>query len=119
VQKLYGNNSGDKYIPAQISLSDKTEDVRLRIGVSVVEDSETNDLIVKLVNLLPVEVNSEINLSEFNIKEQKAILSVLQGTPDDNKAKPIMSQINVSEKLAYSLPAYSFSVIRINKNEIH
>ncbi len=65
VQQLSGVNSGDEYIPNQISLSNSDKAVRNRIAMSVVRDSKTNELIVKMVNLLPVTVNSSIVLEEW------------------------------------------------------
>nr|WP_319271243.1 alpha-L-arabinofuranosidase C-terminal domain-containing protein [uncultured Draconibacterium sp.] len=116
VQKLYGNNSGDSYIPSEIKLSDNSEAVKKRVAISVVEDSKTSDLIVKLVNLLPAEVDAAIDLSGFKITGSEAVLSVLKGKPDSKTAKPAESKISVSDEFDYTLPAYSFSVIRI-KNQ--
>jgi alpha-L-arabinofuranosidase len=36
------------------------------ISVSVVEDSKTKDLIIKLVNVLPTSVDTKLNLKEFD-----------------------------------------------------
>ncbi|MFA9370858.1 MAG: alpha-L-arabinofuranosidase C-terminal domain-containing protein [Labilibaculum antarcticum] len=117
VQKLFGQNSGETYIPATIQLADKTEDVKKRVAMSVVQDSQSKDVIVKLVNLLPEEVNAGMDLTGLNIADSEAILSVLKGTPDDNTAKPVMGKLQVSETFNYQLPAYSFSVIRIKTNK--
>ncbi|AHW59500.1 Carbohydrate binding domain-containing protein [Draconibacterium orientale] len=116
VQKLYGNNAGDSYIPSEVKLSDNSEAVRKRVAISVVKDSKTNDIIVKLVNLLPAEVAAKIDLSAFEVSDSEAVLSVLKGNPDSKTAKPDESIISVAEKFDYTLPAYSFSVIRI-KNQ--
>ncbi|MCC9135606.1 alpha-L-arabinofuranosidase C-terminal domain-containing protein [Pontibacter silvestris] len=113
VQKLYSLNSGDTYVPAKVELTEKQENVQKRIGVSVVQDTRSKDLIVKLVNLLPVDVNSALDLSAFNMAGKEATLTVLQGKPTDENVMPKESTVQVSEKLKYQLPAYSFSVIRI------
>ena len=52
-QLLFGQNSGNEYIPSVLTLSDNRDDVRKRIGISVVKDSLSQDLILKIVNLLP------------------------------------------------------------------
>ena len=36
---LFGQNSGNEYIPSVLTLSDNRDDVRKRIGISVVKDS--------------------------------------------------------------------------------
>ena len=117
VQKLFGQNSGDTYIPVQINLSGQNEDVKKRVAISVVRDSKTNDIILKMVNLLPSPVESGIDLSGLNSTAQEAKLTVLKGQPAENKVLPEETKIAVSKDLKYTLPAYSFSVIRIVKSE--
>lgn len=53
VQKLYGQNAGDLYIPSQIKLDNVDERVKIRLASSIVRDTKTGDVIVKLVNYLP------------------------------------------------------------------
>lgn len=117
VQKMFGQNPGDRYIPSTVKLSDQHEDVRKRVAVSVVRDSKTSDIIVKLANLLPVQVESEINLSNLNLVTQNASLTVLTGKPADRNVLPEEKTINVSDELTYVLPPYSFSVIRLKAKQ--
>ncbi len=113
VQKMFGNNSGNVYIPSNINLSDKSSEVKKRVAVSVVKDSSTNDFIVKMVNLLPVGVTSEIDLSPLKINASDAEITVLQGNPADKNVQPSVGKIKVESLFQHHLPAYSFSVIRI------
>jgi len=113
VQKMYGNNPGDIYFSNDISISDTTEPVRKRIGVSVVRDSKSNDLIVKLVNMLPVAVNTQLNLKNLGVTDSNASRTLLTGAPDSKTALPKTDTIAVSEEFSSELPAYSFSLIRI------
>jgi alpha-L-arabinofuranosidase len=115
VQQLYGQNSGDIYLTSDIKLSDKNESVRKRVAVSVVRDSKSNDLIVKMVNMLPVAVNTNVRLDGMGDFSTSAIRTVLSGTPTDKKARPVTDQIAVSGEFPCTLPAYSFSVIRIKQ----
>lgn len=87
VQQMFGQNTGDTYILGNIDLSEKSADVKKRVVMSVVKDSKNNDLIIKLINMLPVEVNSDIDLSDYAIAEKSAELTILEGTPDDKTAK--------------------------------
>lgn len=109
VQKLFGQNSGTSYIPSNISTTDMQ--VSKRVAASFV--TEGNELIIKLVNLLPVEVGSSIDLSPFSLGAKNAELTVLKGELDDKLAKPVSSTIAVEKNLEYRLPPYSFSVIKI------
>lgn len=90
-------------------------DVRKRIASSVVRDSRTGDVIIKLVNLLPVPVKTTVNCPD--IDGQQAVLKVLSGEPADRQAKPVQGTLTVSERFDYEMPAYSLSVVRITDKE--
>lgn len=113
VQKLYGQNSGDEYLPGSIKLSNNYDKVKNRIACSVVRDSKTNEVIIKLINLLPVEVNTKLDTDELNSIGNEVRKIVLSGKPDDKTAQPIESKISLQEMKELSLPAYSFTVLRI------
>ncbi|MBK5721908.1 alpha-L-arabinofuranosidase [Dysgonomonas sp. Marseille-P4677] len=111
VQMLYGQNAGDEYIASNIELSDSRDAVRKRIAKSIVRDSKTGDVIIKLVNMLPVEVDTKLNLDGISISNPIASRSLLTGKPDDKLAKPVYDTFNVNDN--YKLPAYSFTILRI------
>ncbi|RVT73180.1 alpha-L-arabinofuranosidase [Flavobacterium sufflavum] len=113
VQKMYGNNAGDVYLPNNITLSDTNESVRKRIGVSVVRDTKSNDLILKLVNILPVEVSTQLNLKNLGVIASQASRTLLTGTPDSKTALPKTDSIAISESFSAVMPAYSFTLIRM------
>ena len=114
VQKLYGQNAGNEYLPSKITLDNRDDQVRKRIAASIVRDSASGDVIVKLVNLLPVEVNTNVDLSGIGAIQSSAKRTVLTGKPADTPL-PVEDTMEVAEKFDYQLPAYSFTVIRIKK----
>jgi alpha-L-arabinofuranosidase len=114
VQKIYGHNSGNEYLPANITLSNDQDAVKKRIAYSVVRDAKTKDVIIKMVNLLPVPVQTEIDLKDLTLASATATKTILQGNPADKNAAPVESVITVSEKFNNELPPYSFTVIRMN-----
>ena len=114
VQKLYGQNAGNEYLPSKITLDNRDDQVRKRIASSIVRDSASGDVIVKLVNLLPVEVNTNVDLSGIGAIQSSAKRTVLTGKPADTPL-PVEDTMEVAEKFDYQLPAYSFTVIRIKK----
>lgn len=116
VQKLFGQNSGDRYISSQLKLSDNSVDVKKRVVTSLVHDSKTGDYILKLSNLLPVAVNAKINLADIQLVSGDADLTILQGEVADQKATPESKTIPVASEFEYSMPAYSFTVIRMKAN---
>lgn len=117
VQQLYGQNAGNEYITSKVSLDNNQTSVRKRIGVSVVRDVPSGDLIIKLVNMLPVNVNAELEFPLLKGKHMTAVKTVLVGRPDDKEVHPISENMDVGEQFLCESPAYSFIVIRIPEIE--
>lgn len=114
VQQLFGQNAGDEYIYSTIQLSENNTEVNKRVGKSIVRDSKTGDIIIKLANLLPIEVELNLDLAELGIDQQTAPATILTGTPDDKVAKPTKTTFNLKSD---KLKPYSFTVIRIKGNK--
>ncbi|MGO4773242.1 alpha-L-arabinofuranosidase C-terminal domain-containing protein [Flavobacterium sp. W22_SRS_FK3] len=112
VQQLYGKNPGDVYLQSTLKLSDTNNEVSKRIGVSAVLDNASGDLIVKLVNLLPVEVTPSIDFTNFSTAEN-ASYTLLSGNPEKTTARPVTQKIAAKEAFSKELPPYSFAVIRV------
>jgi len=113
VQKMFGNNSGDEYIPSFARLSTPNADVQHRIGSSVVRDTKTGDLIVKIVNLLPVSNHFNVNLPVGSISEVSG--EILTGALDATDLVPTqLTGVSTSgASMSFTLPAYSFTVVRV------
>lgn len=112
VQQLYGSNAGDKYLPNTLTVSSNVDAVKKRVAISVVRDSKTNDVIVKMVNLLPVKVNADLDLAGLDPGGTKVSKTILQGDPNSKTARPEISEINGQDVGKSVLPAYSFTVLR-------
>lgn len=115
--RLYGEHSGESYLNNRLSVDTSDDKVKARIGASVVRDEKTGDIIVKLVNMLPVESNMEVDLRKFFPEGQGAISSVrnvLKGSPTDTKAPVITDRVEIASPLfQIPLPSYSFTVLRL------
>lgn len=116
-QKIFGNNSGDQYITGKLSVESRRDDVRKRISTSTVYDSATGDLIIKFVNLLPVAVTTAVEVTDCDALSTTATCTVLTGKPADRIAVPTESTIEVAPQFSYEMPAYSFTTIRIAKEQ--
>ncbi len=112
VQKLFGRNSGDLYLPSIARLESHRADVQRRLAVSVVKDNTSGDIIVKAVNVLPVECRVNFHLpSGFTEGGCNVEQSVLTGELDDCNLVPQMSSFALTgSSLDVSMPAYSFMV---------
>ena len=112
VQKMYGENPGDNYLYSQVKLSEKNTEAAKRIGISAVTDNTTGDIIIKLVNMLPVAVTPSIEFPGITSKSS-AIYTVLTGKPESNLARPAISNLTVQEAFTKEIPPYSFTIIRV------
>jgi hypothetical protein len=113
VQKLYGQNSGDQYLPASLSLSNNQDAVKKRVTISVVRDSKSKDLVIKLVNLLPVTVKATTDFQNIRPIETNIIKTVLKGQPTDKNVMPVATEVSLAEVQSTELPPYSFTVLRV------
>ena len=111
VQKIYGNNSGDSYIPAFANTDNSNPAVNTRIGTSVVRDSASGDYIVKLVNFLPVPVVATVNMEPLGVKADKCDGVILSGNPDDGDVRPEAISVSLHDLV---LPPYSFLTFRVH-----
>ncbi len=122
VQQMYGANPGTTYIPSSISLKEKccgkcgkmpkeitNDDVTNRFGVSTVIDETSGDTIVRIANLLPVEI--DINLDGYPTGPSE--MTVLTGNPRDTNITPTSKSINLEGSV--KVAPYSFTNLRIKK----
>lgn len=113
VQKLYGQNSGDQYLPASVTLSNSQDAVKKRVAISVVRDSKSKDLIIKLVNLLPVAVKALTDFKNITPLGEKITKTVLQGQLTDKNILPAVAEAPLAEINSTELPPYSFTILRV------
>ncbi|KAF0095703.1 MAG: alpha-N-arabinofuranosidase [Puniceicoccaceae bacterium 5H] len=116
VQKLFSVNAGDTYLPSDLSAEDSA------LAVSVVEDSQSGDVIVKIVN--PSDAAEELTLdpAQFGSFRSQAQQWVLTGEPkavntweQPDTLKPEKSTVKVSGGVSLAAPANSLTVLRLKK----
>ncbi|HOZ84319.1 MAG TPA: alpha-L-arabinofuranosidase C-terminal domain-containing protein [Niabella sp.] len=115
VQQLFGRNAGDEYITANFNSTINDDKVRKRIAYSIVRDSETKDIIIKMVNMLPVGVNVSLDLKEITFNNPRIEKFVLSGKPDEKNLKPVTSDSSVQELEKIGLKPYSFTLFRVSQ----
>ncbi|MNY37029.1 hypothetical protein D3C86_1715580 [compost metagenome] len=110
IQQAFGQHAGDTYLFSDLQLSNHDETVRKRVGKSIVRDAKSGDIIVKLVNLLPVEIDLELDLSTIGVANQQVNATVISGKPTDQTARPVAVTLQLDR---CKLSPYSFTVFRI------
>lgn len=122
VQRLFGENSGVKAVPMSLSAVEaQPMRVASRLASSAVV-SDNGDLIVKLVNILPVEVEAGIGLDDLldavgcGADDFGApLMTVLSGEPTSRNGSLKEQQLNGMAETV-NLPAYSLTVLRFPHN---
>jgi alpha-L-arabinofuranosidase len=116
VQRLFGHNSGDRYLTTSLAGIADAE----RVAASTVRDSATGDLILKIVNGGATSKTMQIELRGAPRLPRRADVTVLAGEADavndyakKTLLKPKKSTIGVARSFSYAMPGNSFSVIRI------
>ncbi len=115
VQKLFGTHAGETYFNSTLALSDTTLTVQRRVAVSAVEDKTTGDVILKCVNILPVEVILKPNFVNFDDFEPAAEKIILSGSLDSKTAKPQLTTVPFSPFATLRLEPNSLTVIQLKK----
>ena len=132
VQKLYGNNSGDEYIYSDMELTppdlptgavkastQQMAAAEKRIAHSVVRDSKTGDIIIKLVNCTNLPVSVDVNLGGNPSAVRQATITTLAGNKPgdvnkDGSLAPAETTAELANTFTQQMPAYSFIVIRLH-----
>ena len=106
VQKLFGNNTGVRWLPWNLTIEGNSDPkVAARLKGSVCESADGGK-IVKLVNILPVEVTVALPSGLSG----EAAVTVLSGDPSDRDSLPVSSRTAVGGSV--TLPPYSFTLLR-------
>jgi alpha-N-arabinofuranosidase len=113
VQQLFGQNFGDAYLPTEVVAA-------TNLAVSCVRDSQSGDLILKLVNVGSEALTAEVQMTGAKKIQPTATRTVLTGElmAHNTFAKPDLvvpshAPFSVAGAFACELPPYSLSVIRM------
>ncbi len=122
VQRAFGQNTGDEYIYADMRVNGG-EDVKQRLDYSVVKDSQTGDLIIKFVSILPKASSIKIQLGETAIQgySTTADLTILAKEREPDRQREwdtnTTRSLTISRDFTLDVPQYSLSIIRIKKTK--
>jgi alpha-N-arabinofuranosidase len=120
VQKLFGQNSGDVYLPTLV----ETTNSGAKFAVSTVRDSKSGDLILKIVNGAETSMTTKVELAGIPEMEWAVSRTVLTGenadayNEDGREAavKPVAQEIKLKSNFGYEAPAHSLSIFRFKSH---
>ncbi|MDP0498567.1 MAG: alpha-L-arabinofuranosidase C-terminal domain-containing protein [Verrucomicrobiota bacterium JB022] len=114
VQKLFAQHAGDTFLPVEVGGQNEA------LSVSCVKDSQSGDVIIKLVNngdaALPVSLDPS-KLGKFartaKVWTLAGDLKAVNTWEQPDQVAPQESTLPISAKLERELPAHSLTVIRL------
>ena len=116
VQRLFGHNAGDIYLPTTVTAPDYPQTV----AASCVQDSATGEIIVKIVSRADGQLTADIDLTSAGALKATANRTILTGDPlaenpfgGSPRIVPQTSVFPISPKFNYEIPPHSLSIIRI------
>ena len=122
VQQLFGQSSGNYYYGDCVKFEGDAPDAvqpmeNVHYGQSVILNTKTRQLFVKICNASAEAKKANINLSRFGVKKV-ATKTVLAGNPDDENnfdAQPIApqkEQVKAQKKFSLDIAPYSFVMLQ-------
>lgn len=115
IQKLFGNNNGTEYIFTDVELSNRDVNVKRRVAHSVVRNEKTGEIIIKVVNMLPTDVNLTVDSASLLTTQAVLEIQSLSGKPDSKKLE---TSNPVFQGGYLKLAPYSFTVIKVRDNTL-
>ena len=115
VQQLFGQNAGDRVMNAKVDVEDGK-----KLTASAVRDTESGNLILKLVNGEDSAMKVDISLAGIPDASMKTVRTVLTGPSgdaenEDGKApaiQPKSEPVTLETSFSYDAPANSLTVFR-------
>ncbi len=111
VQQLFGKYAGNTYIPATVTRSGPQDGAGKRFASSITRN-KAGEVIVKLVNMLPVEASVDMDLSGILSREVKAEKLELSGDPARTGARTVAGSADMKTNTGIKLAPYSLTVIK-------
>jgi alpha-L-arabinofuranosidase len=124
VQQMFGQSSGNYYYGNCVSFDGDKKGVcqpveKSLYGQSVVLNTETRQLFVKLCNAGAEEKTAQLNLSRFKGLPATAVKTTLAGQPDDENnyenqpIAPVKENVEINKKMEMKLAPYSFVMLQV------
>ena len=115
IQQMFGQSSGQYYYGDCVTIDDATN----LQGQSVVLNTKTRRLYVKVCNASADTKTANVDLSRFRSLKKQATKTVLTGQPEDENnydqqpVSPQTTTIKADKKMKLTLAPYSFTMIEL------
>ncbi len=121
VQQMFGQSAGNYYYGDCVTIenADKSEGDGYLQEQSVVLNTKTCELFVKVCNVTANEKTAKVDLSRFTTMKPQAEKVTLKGNQDDENnyeqhpVSPVTEQVEVSSNMTLKLAPYSLTMLKI------
>ncbi len=116
VQQMFGQSSGNYYYGDCVKIEDGTE----LQGQSVILNTKTRQLFVKICNASADAKDVSINLSRFKGIKPTAVQTIISGQPEDENnyeqqpISPKTKTIKASKKMKYNVAPYTMMMLQFS-----
>ncbi|MBR1569818.1 MAG: alpha-N-arabinofuranosidase [Bacteroidales bacterium] len=116
IQQMFGQSAGQYYYGDCVTIADATD----LQGQSVVLNTKTRQLFVKICNADGVSKKATLNLSRFSGIKKTAEKVTLCGEPEaennyeNQPVAPVKETVAASRKMTVDLPPYSFTMLQFS-----
>ena len=119
VQQMFGQSSGDYYYGDCITLENPYDVAENLIGQSLVLNTKTKEIFIKVCNASDKRITAKVDLSRFGALEITGLKTVLSGQPEDENnyeqqpVKPDTEHIGAKQQMEFILNPYSFQMVTL------
>lgn len=115
VQKLFGENAGTHYVDNTIRIHSTDFKVTSRIATSVVWHENKSELILKMVNMLPVTAEIVVDTAHLTSFDANIEKTELNDVPSSKTVKPAKSVVDLQRLNQLKLQPYSLTIFKLTK----
>ncbi len=116
VQQMFGVSSGDYFYGDCVNIHDASN----LQGQSVILNTKTRQLFVKLCNASADKKQADVDLTRFKGLKTTAVKTVIQGNAEDENnydnqpIQPKKENVKIQKKMKVDMPPYSIQMFEIN-----
>ncbi len=116
ILKMFAESAGDQYVTTGLDVGSEDEFDLKRVGASILRDSGSGDIFVKVTNMTGRPANINIDLGGQSVSENAVLTTYSAKSLDDMDAVLASKPFRGGSKMQLAAGPYSLSIIRLPKD---
>ena len=113
ILKMFAESAGDRYIATKLDVGSTDEFDLKRVGASVMRDTRSGDLFVKVTNMTGRPANVDIDLGGQSVSENATLSSYSAKGLDDMEPVMASGPFKGGSRMQLAAGPYSLNIIRL------